>query len=74
MTATSLQLRQSKTSAFGALLLRAARHAEGDRLVGQDAGDEQLSAFEEHVCTTTAWRRSGATVSTLHPANVEPFG
>ena len=63
---------------LGALVLGAARDGEGDRLVGQNAGDEQLSSFEEHACTSTSCGLLGATGSTLllstsnHSARARP--
>ena len=59
---------------LGALFLGAARDGEGDRLVGQHAGDEQLSSFEEHACTTTASAAVARHGFDACPANVEPFG
>ena len=58
---------------LGALLLGAARDGVGDRAVGEDAGDQELSSVEQHACTITYSRAVASRRFDAGTANVEPF-
>jgi hypothetical protein len=56
---------------LGPLLLRPPGDREGDRALGEHAGDQQSSSLEEHVASHTARSGHGYISSTRAYASVE---